>query len=103
LRLDWVHDRRDPVGAWEQAEPGFRSRHPGYERIRLEPTEYKGYRAALWEYRYREGGVTLHAYNLGVNADEYGFALNLQSRQRDWDEAQRLWPLFLSAYEFTGP
>jgi hypothetical protein len=102
LRLDWVDDRRDPVGAWEAYEPSFAGSHSGYDRIRITPTTYKGDRAALWEYRYEDGGVRLHAYNLGVNAGDMGFALNLQSHDSDWEQALELWPIFLSSYEFTG-
>jgi hypothetical protein len=102
LRLDWVNERRDPVGAWEQLEPSFASRQSGYERIGITPTTFKGDRAALWEYRYESGGAQLHAYNLGVNHDDHGFALNLQAREGNWEQAQGLWEQFLSSYEFTG-
>lgn len=102
LRLDWVDERRDPVGAWEQLEPSFASRQSGYERIGITPTTFKGDRAALWEYRYESGGAQLHAYNLGVNHDDHGFALNLQAREGNWEQAQDLWAQFLSSYEFTG-
>jgi hypothetical protein len=100
LRLDWVAARRDPLGAWEENEPAFAASHANYERLGLDETTYQGNRAALWEYRYEDGGVALHAYNLGVNADENGFALNLQSHADDWERAQELWPLFLSSYRF---
>lgn len=103
LRLDWVNDRRDPVSAWEQTEEGFSRRYSSYDRVGITPTTFKGDPAALWEYRYEVQGAQLHAYNLGVNKGEYGFALNLQARESDWDRAQELWPLFLSGYEFTGP
>lgn len=102
LRLDWVEARRDPVTAWEELEPTFAAQHPGYERIGLEETTYKDDDAALWEYRYEDGGVGLHAYNLGVNAGDRGYALNLQSHDSNWEQALELWPLFLSSYEFTG-
>ncbi|HSJ43182.1 MAG TPA: serine/threonine-protein kinase [Euzebyales bacterium] len=100
LRLDWVADRRDPVAAWERQEESFAARHAGYERIQLRPTTYRGDRAALWEYRYREGGATLHAYNLGVNRGDNGFALNLQARQSEFDAARELWPYFLASHRF---
>ena len=102
LRLDWVGERRDPVAAWERQEESFAGRHEGYEQLQLRPTTYRGDRAALWEYRYRDGGATLHAYNLGVNRGGNGFALNLQARQSDFDEARRLWPYFLASYRFEG-
>lgn len=103
LRLDWVAETRDPVGAWENLEPSFAARHSDYENLGITPTTFKGDRAALWEYRYRSGGRSLHAYNLGVNAGDYGFALNLQTTQDDWTDAQELWAQLLSSYEFTGP
>ncbi|CAN5743650.1 hypothetical protein BH23ACT10_BH23ACT10_24680 [soil metagenome] len=102
LRLDFVAARRDPVGAWEEFEPAFADRFAGYRRIGIEPTTYKGDPAALWEYRYRSGGADLHAYNLGVNADDFGFALNLQARQGNFAAARELWPYFLASYEFTA-
>lgn len=100
LRLDWVGERRNPVTAWERQEESFAARHAGYERLQLRRTTYRGDRAALWEYRYREGGTTLHAYNLGVNSGDNGFALNLQARQSDFDAARELWPYFLASYRF---
>lgn len=103
LRLEWVQASRDPVSAWEELEPAFASRQSNYRRIQITPTTFKGNRAALWEYTYTSGGADLHAYNLGVNAGEYGYAINLQSREADWDTAQDLWPQLLAGHEFTGP
>jgi hypothetical protein len=100
LRLDWVRDVRDPVAAWEQSSAALAGSKQDYRNLGIRPTTYKGDRAALWEYRYREGGAELHAYNLGVNSGQYGFALNLQSRQSDWREARELWPALLSSYRF---
>jgi hypothetical protein len=103
LRLDWVDVQRDPVAAWEAFEPTFADRQDGYRRVALEPTTYRGNPAALWEYRYRSGAADLHAYNLGVNAGDFGFGLNLQARQRHFAAARRLWPYFLASYDFTPP
>ncbi|HEX6254875.1 MAG TPA: serine/threonine-protein kinase [Euzebyales bacterium] len=103
LRLDWVSERRDPVGAWRTVEAGLRSRQDDYQRLQLTPTTFRGDRAALWEYRYRDGGTELHAYNLGVNRGDFGFALNLQARQDRFDRvARQLWPYFLASYRFQG-
>jgi hypothetical protein len=102
LRLDWVDERRNSVRAWERQEESFAARHSAYRRLRLRRTTYRGDRAALWEYRYRDGGAALHAYNLGVNRGGNGFALNLQARQANFAEARRLWPYFLASYEFEG-
>jgi hypothetical protein len=100
LRLDWVAERRNPVTAWERQEESFAARHAGYERLQLTRTTYRGDRAALWEYRYSDGGAALHAYNLGVNRGDNGFALNLQAHQSQFDDAQELWPYFLASHRF---
>jgi serine/threonine protein kinase len=102
LRVQWVEARRDPVTAWEEQAPGFAATHNDYREIGITPTTYKENPAALWEYRYEDGGVDLHAYNLGVNSGDFGFALNLQSHVEHEDQLEELWPLFLSAYQFLG-
>ena len=89
LRVAW---RKPPLPsaqkAWEEFEPDFASRQEGYRRIHIVPTTYKGYEnASEWEYRY--DGV--HAINLGVSTGKYGFALNFQTRESDWE---RSLPLF---------
>ena len=82
----------------ESGEPSFASSHPDYERVQLTPTTFAGTdNAALWEYTY-EGQ---HAYNLQfVTADgEYGFALNFQTPEDQWEESQALWETFQQTFE----
>ena len=100
LRLDWT-DRpgKDAVAAWEAFEPTFARGHAGYERVRITRIDYRGYENALWEYTYGSGGDKLHAYNLAIVTGGYGYALNLQTRQRDWDDSQRLWEQFTAAFQ----
>lgn len=100
VRLDWVGEKRDPVDAWRTFEPDFAGRQTNYRRLELEATTFKGDRAALWEYRYGSSAA-MHAYNLGVNAGDYGYGINLAARQSDFAEARRLWPYFLASHEFN--
>jgi tRNA A-37 threonylcarbamoyl transferase component Bud32/outer membrane biosynthesis protein TonB len=86
LRVDWT-DQPGPsaLGAWQDAEPAFSARKSGYQRIRLEPTDYRGLDAAVWEYRYQEGGSQLHAINLNwVASSRRAYALNFQTNEADW-------------------
>jgi eukaryotic-like serine/threonine-protein kinase len=99
LRVEWTDNpREDPVADWERQSQAFGQRYAGYEEIGIDPTEIRGHDAALWEYRYVVDGVQLHAYNLGINAGDYGFALNFQTREEQWDASQGLWELFVASF-----
>jgi serine/threonine protein kinase len=90
LRVAWRKPPgRSAQGTWESYSEDFGSRHSGYRTIRIDPTTYKGYEnASEWEYRYTSGGAVLHAINLGVVTGEYGFALNFQTRESEWERSQ---------------
>jgi serine/threonine protein kinase len=91
LRLDWTDTPGDsPAGAWRSLEQSFEASHEGYSRIGITPTTFKGMDAATWEFTYVDGGVTLHAIDLGfvTTDDSYGFALNFQTLEEDWEGAQ---------------
>lgn len=99
LRVDWTDDPGpSPEAAWEQQSDGFAQTHDNYVEIRIDPTVYQGFDAALWEYSYSEGGADFHAYNLGFVTPEYGFALNFQTRSENWDESQPLFDRFREGF-----
>ncbi|HUG83417.1 MAG TPA: hypothetical protein VMM13_02585, partial [Euzebya sp.] len=103
LRLDWTDDPApDPVADWEAYEPQFAEGREGYERVRMEPTTFKGEPAALWEYRYARDGVTYHAYNLNVSGGGYGYALNFQTREEEWAALSPLFSAFAESYRLRG-
>ncbi len=104
LRVDW---RQPPgpsaEGAWRDSSAAFARRNDSYREIQITPTTYQGHQAALWEYTYREGGRTLHAYNLGiVVGDRYGFALNFQTREEDWAASQVLWEQLKAGFQLPS-
>ncbi|MEA2826901.1 MAG: eukaryotic-like serine/threonine-protein kinase [Actinomycetota bacterium] len=89
LRVDHIQPPGpSPEGAWLDYEPRFAAENAGYQRVRIEPTTFKGFPAAVWEYTYGGG---LRAVDLGFVTGDYGFALNFQSREGDWT---RLKPVF---------
>jgi hypothetical protein len=92
----------DAVAAAEQQSESFGASHDCYEELAMEPTSMSGSdNAVLWEYVYCEEGADLHAYNLQfVLADEsYGFALNFQTHEEDWEASQGLWESFKDSFE----
>ena len=100
LRVDWTdHPGPSPEAHWEQFSVAFAESHDDYAEIRIDPTFYKGYEAALWEYSYSDGGAELHAYNLGFITSDFGFALNFQSHAKNWDGSQALFERFKAVFQ----
>jgi serine/threonine protein kinase len=85
----------DPVKAWEHQEKDFAKRHPDYERIALEATDYRDYDAAIWEYTF-EGQ---HADNLGFVVGDTGYALNFVTDDGRWDDTSDLRDGFRAGFE----
>lgn len=104
LRVDYTSNPpASAVGAWEEMSASFAAGKANYEEIRIEPVTYQGYDGAMWEYRYTEGGVTLHAANLGFGTDEFGQALNFVTAEEDWAGSQDLFDAFRDSFEPAGP
>jgi eukaryotic-like serine/threonine-protein kinase len=102
LRVDWTTEPQpDPVADWEQQATHFAARHTGYERIRIEPYQYRDYNAALWEFRYQGGSSRLHVGNLGfVTADgDRAYALYFQTSDGRWADSQTLFAQFREAFQ----
>ena len=100
LRVDWTDTPGpSPEGAWESLSKSFGARHEAYEEIRIDPTTYKGFDAAEWEYEYTSGGARLHAVNLGMVTGRYGFALNFQAAESRWDESQDEFEAFKASFQ----
>ncbi|HEX8804007.1 MAG TPA: hypothetical protein VF743_07430, partial [Acidimicrobiales bacterium] len=99
LRVDWTNEPRpDPVADWRSQSEGFAAGHEGYEEISIAPFTYRDYNAALWEFRYREGGAVLHAGNLGFVAGPRGYALYFQTHEADWASSQTTYERFRAAF-----
>lgn len=103
LRIDWTDTPGpSPQGAWEAQSASFGSRHDQYDEIRIDPTSYKGFDAAVWEYTYSAGGARLHAVNLGFVTGTHGFALNFQTHEQRWDGSQELFEAFKASFRVPG-
>jgi tRNA A-37 threonylcarbamoyl transferase component Bud32 len=102
LRVEWTDEPgADALAAWEDQASSFATSHEDYEELQLEEVQFQDSpTAAMWEYRWSEGGTQLHAYNLGfVTADrEYGFALNFVADETNWDAVQPLWKNFTRTF-----
>ena len=100
MRVDWTDAPGDDViGRLEEIEASFSSEKEGYSRERIESVDFlEGWEAGEWEYTYEEEGVLLHAVNLQFVNGEYGFALNFQTRDQNWDVSQEIFEDFKASF-----
>lgn len=99
LRVDWTDEPGpSPEGAWRAQAARFAATHEGYQEIRIEPTTYKGFDAAIWEFTYSSGGTRLHALDLGFVTGPYGFALYFQSSEELWAGLQPTFEAFKAGF-----
>jgi len=99
LRIDYTDEPRDdPVADWQAQSDSFAASHDNYTEVSIEQEDYRDYNAALWEYTYTEGDRQLHAYNLGLVAGDYGYALNFQTREENWEASQDLFESFKDTF-----
>jgi hypothetical protein len=100
LRVDHIEPPGpSPEGAWFDLEKTFAAENENYQRIRIEPTTYNGYRAGIWEFTYTSGGAQLHVVDLGFITPRYGFALYFQTRAGDWDRMQSTFQGFKDSFK----
>jgi hypothetical protein len=77
----------DALADWQAQERSAGSRFTGYQRIRLERVEYKGWDAADWEFTWRASGGPLHVLNRNVRvSDKRAYALYWSVPANRWQE-----------------
>ena len=81
------------------SRPASRPRTPTTSASGIEPTTFKGFDAAIWEFTYTGLGTDLHAADLGFVTGSHGFALNFQTRAEDWDGMQDVFESFQAAFQ----
>ncbi|GHD48418.1 serine/threonine-protein kinase [Streptomyces galbus] len=89
LLIAWTTTPKDdPVADWKNQERYMvRSQ---YKKIRIVPLEYRGWKAADWEFTYAEGGTAYRTVDRGfVVNDHQGYALMYTARAADWNGAER--------------
>ena len=91
------------LAAWQSLSKDFGSRHSGYRTIRIQATTFKGTtNAAIWEYRYEEGGAVLHAVDLGFVIGGDGYALNFQTHEADWASSKGIFKDLKASFRPAG-
>jgi eukaryotic-like serine/threonine-protein kinase len=98
LRIDRTREPKDdPVADWERQEKSLQARYDSYQRIRIEPVDFRGWPAADWEFTL---GPSAHVLNRGFVTDEdHGYALYLSSPEASWSDNLRAFEVAARAFE----
>jgi eukaryotic-like serine/threonine-protein kinase len=93
----------DPMQAWTDLERNF-SKRSGYQRIRLEPGQYKGLHAAVWEFTQLEGDQRIHKLDITFKSADgrWGYAVLLQAPEGIWSSTAELSGEFEQAFALSG-
>ena len=98
LRVDWTDTPKDdPAQDWREQAVVFARNHANYQELGIEPTTYRDYNAAMWEFMYGSG-TTVHATNLGFVTGGRGYALLFQAPEDIWASSQGLNQQFRDAF-----
>ncbi|HYO33145.1 MAG TPA: protein kinase [Nocardioidaceae bacterium] len=74
----------DAVQAWYDLEPEVADRLPGYERVGIEPIEYRGWEGADWEFTWEGSNGTIHVLDRALIVPPKGWALYVSSPDATW-------------------
>ncbi len=79
----------DPVQDWLQQEEGVSQRLNGYERIRIDPLQFRGWEAADWEFTWEtSSGTQLHVLNRNlVIGPDRAHALYWSVPDTQWEQS----------------
>ncbi|MET9395254.1 serine/threonine-protein kinase [Streptomyces sp. NPDC006624] len=85
LLIAWTSTPKgDPVADWKNQERYMRRAQ--YQRIRIQEVDYRGWKAADWEFTYSDGGTKYRTIDRGfVVSDRQGYALMYTAKAADWD------------------
>ncbi len=87
--------------AWLDQEPSVAASLSGYERIRIDPVDYRSWDTADWEFTWEGDNGTIHVLNRGIATDTRGFALYVSAPDSAWESDGV--PLFETVTETFQP
>ncbi len=105
LRVDQTDaPQPDPVADWENQEVSASERLPSYQRIRIEPVDYRNYNAADWEFTWAPAdGPPLHVLNRNlITAPDQAYALYWSTPEAEWESSLEMFQLFADSFQPAG-
>ncbi|MCK9929705.1 protein kinase [Frankia sp. Mgl5] len=92
------------IRAWEELEPGVRSKTAGYQRVSIRPSDgADGTTSAVWEFTFTTGGQTVHVLDFGVVRNGHGYALRWRVPEAQWQDQLELIRTITATFRPGGP
>ena len=86
LRIDQIAQAgSDAEQAWLDAEGSLSESLSDYERIRIEPVDYRRWEAADWEFTWASDSGRVRVLNRGFITDPRGFAIYASGPDESWE------------------
>jgi hypothetical protein len=103
LRIDRTDQpKADPKKDWEEQEKSVSKRLPNYQRITIESVDYRGWKAADWEFTFGTSSTT-HVRNRGFVTDPtHGYAIYLSTPDAEWDANQQVFQVAADSFTPAG-
>ena len=101
LQVDQTTEPRpDALADWKQQEEIVSQRLNDYERVRIEPVDYRGWDAVDWEFTWLSGNGRLHVLNRNIRvSDERAYALYWSAPAGKWEDSRELFDVFARTFQ----
>jgi eukaryotic-like serine/threonine-protein kinase len=99
LRIDQTTDPKpDPNQDWLNQEPSVANRLAGYERISLQPIDFRGWRASDWLFEWSPSSGRLRVLNRGLTTGAYGYALYWSVPEGQWEDSRSIFDVAAATF-----
>jgi hypothetical protein len=89
----------DPLEDWQNQEEGVSQRLPGYELIRIDSVNYRGWEAADWEFTYDGNSGRRHVLNRNVLvSSSQAYALHWNVGANEWESSRDVFDVFARTF-----
>jgi hypothetical protein len=101
LQVDQTtHPKADALADWRRQEVAVSQRFSGYQRIRMERVQYRGWNAADWEFTWQPGSGQLHVLSRNIRVSDRGaYALYWSVPSAQWSPSQRYFDTFAATFQ----
>ncbi|WP_367123558.1 serine/threonine-protein kinase [Streptomyces phytohabitans] len=96
---------KDPLQRWrtDEKESVEAGKLPGYHRLRMQDTLYRGMPAAIWEFTWEGRARQFHAQDLGFGKPgEKEYAIYLSAPSADWDREKGVFDHVRDGFRFDA-
>jgi len=101
LQVDQTREPKpDPAADWTAQETGVSRRLAGYQRIRIDPVDFRGWQGADWEFTWQAEGGQRRVLNRGfITAADRAYALYWSVPAEQWEASLADYEVFAATFQ----